>query len=179
MGSKTPKPQQAPFQSQQQQTNTYAPQSIGETPEAQRFLSQPLDFGDAVDVDPGVAQRTDLAEQEFENESESAFNTGVPRFIRQGNRAQGLRDIRSRGANEAASARFLNQQGNNAMRERRSLAEVGRLERVLPQIYQTGGSGSTSGFNTQFPQSQPGFWQRAALGAIQSAGSTIGALKGF
>ena len=166
MGSSKPKPVQAPFQQQQQQTNTFGAQSIADTPEAQAYLSEPLDFGSDTNVDPGVARRTDLAEQRAGNQWDSSFNAGIPREYRQLLKDDELRQIRGQGAYEAQNAQYLNQQGNNARRERMSLANVARRERLLPQILQTGGSGNTSGFNTQFPQSQPGFLQRLALGAI-------------
>lgn len=169
MGTTKPQPVKTPFQQQQQQTNTYGTQSIGQTPEAQSFLSTPLDFGDPTNVDPGVGRRTDLAEEEAGNRWDSAFNAGVPSFIRQANRAKELRDIRGQGAYERQQAEFMNQQGNNARRGMVTQAELGRRERVLPQIVQTGGSGSSSGFGTQVVQPQPGFWQRAGLSLIGGA----------
>ena len=166
MGSSKPKPVAAPFQSNTQQTNTFGNYSIADTPEAQAYLNEPLDFGSDTNVDPGVGRRTDLAQQEAENRSSSALNFGVPGFIRRNNLAAEQRDIQSQGAYEAQNAQYLNQQGNNARRERMTMANLARRERLLPQILQTGGSGNTSGFNTQFPQNQPGFLQRLALGAI-------------
>ena len=174
MGSSKPKPVQAPFQQQQQQNqqynNTYGAYSIADSPEAQAFKNTPLDFGDATNVDPGVGRRTALAEQEVGNRYDSALSAGVPAWIRNMNRAKELRDVQGQGAYEAQQAEYLNQQGNNAMRERKSMAEAARLERLLPQILQTGGTsmgtGSSSGYNTQVTQPQPGFWQRAALGLI-------------
>jgi len=174
MGSSKPKPVQAPYQQQQQQqqqqTNTYAPFSIANTPEAQAYLSQPLDYGSDTSVDPGVARRTSLASQAAENRANSAFNFGVPRFIREANAAKEQRDIQSQGAHEGQQAEYLNQQGNNARRAMTTNANLSRFERLLPQILQTGGSssgrGSMSGYNTQIVQPQPGFWQQAALRAI-------------
>lgn len=154
MGSSKPKPMQTPYASQQSQTNTYAPVSIAGTPEAQNYLNAPID------VDPGVGRRTDLAEQEAENRYNSAFNFGAPRFAREAGLAKELRDIRGQGAYEAQQANYM----KNAL-------ELQRRERLLPQILQTGGSGSMSGYNTQIVQPQPGFWQRAALTAIGGAAS--------
>lgn len=182
MPSKPPKPQQAPFQQQQSQqtqgttTNTYGTQSVANTPEGQAFSNIDLDFGSPMDVDPGVGRRTALAEERAGYESDNAFNAGIPREYRQMLRDSTVRDIRGRGAAESQQAQFLNQQGNNAMRGQRTNAALARGERLLPQIVGLGSTstgnmtGSSSGFNTQFPQSQPGFWQRAALGLIQNAG---------
>lgn len=161
MGTTKPQPVKTPFQ----QTNTYGSQSIAQTPEAQSFLSTPLDFGDPTNVDPGVGRRTDLAEQEATNRSESAFNAGVPRFLRERALASEQRGIRSQGAAEAQQAQFMNQQGNNARRGMVTQAELARRERVLPQFFQTG----SSGFGTQVVQPQPGFWQRAGLSLIGGA----------
>ncbi len=187
MGSSSPKPVKAPFEQQQQQTqqqtNTYAPFSVAGTPEGQAFQNAPLDFGDETDVDPGVGQRTRLAEQEVGNRYNSAFMGGVPAYIRQGNQARELREVGAQGAYEAQQAKYLNQQGNNQRRGMVTQANLGRLQTLLPQYLQTGGastgSGSSSGFNTQVVQPQPGFWQRAALGAIQGAsGAATGRLFG-
>src|SRR5262245_15841570 len=173
MGRNKPEPVKAPFQQQQQQTNTYGYFSPYGQQGTQEFLNAPLDFGEPTDVDPGVARRTDLAEQEAENRAESVFGGGAPRFVRQQNLASELRGIRSQGAAEAAQARYMNQQANNAMKERKSLAELARRERLLPQLLQTGGSGTASGYNTQITQPQPGFWQRAGLSAIGGARSAL------
>ena len=179
MPSKQPKPQQAPFEQKQQETqqqvNTYAPFSVADTIEGMRFQNVPLDFGNETNVDPGVGRRTALAEEEVENRYGSALSFGVPGFIRRMNQAKEIRDVQAQGAYEAQNAEYLNQQGNNARRAAVTQAELARKERLLPQIVQTGGSstgsGSTSGFNTQIVQPQPGFWQRAALTAIGGASS--------
>lgn len=185
MPSKPPKPQQAPFQQQQQQqqqqTNTYGGFSVADSPEAQEFKNTPLDFGDDTNVDPGVGRRTAGREQDVENRYGSALNFGVPSYVRQANKARELRDVQGQGAYEAQNAQYLNQQGNNQRRGMVTAANLARLERLLPQILQTGGmssgTGSTSGFNTQFPQSQPGFWQKLALGVAH--GAAQGATGGF
>src|SRR5262245_5345070 len=145
MPSPKPKPMQTPFQQQQQTTNTYGSYSIADTPEAQSYLNEPLDFGGPVDVDPGVGRRTDLAEQEVENRYGSDLNAGVPSFIRQMNKAKELRDVQGRGAYEAQQAQYANQTANNELKARQTLARLGRMETLLPRILQTGGSGSTSG----------------------------------
>lgn len=178
MGSSKPKVMQLPFSQQQQQTATYAPYSIGDTQEAKDFLDTPLDFGSDTNVDPGVGRRTDLAEQEVGNRANSAFNAGTPRFIREAQRARELREVQSQGAYETQNAQYLNQQGNNARRSQRTMAELERRRLLLPQVLQTGGTSNASGYNSQLYTPQPGFWQRAALGAIQGAGSTISALRG-
>jgi hypothetical protein len=195
MGSKKPEPVKTPFQQQQQTTNTFAPYSISGTQEAQSFLGAPLDYGGSygnlntnVDVDPGVGRRTDLASQSAENRANSAFNFGVPRFIREANAAKEQRDIQSQGAAEAQQAQYAQQMGQRNLEYQkaqlveganrdRQMAEIARRERLLPQILQTGGSGSSSGYGTQVVQPQPGFWQQAALGAIGglSSGFRFGA----
>lgn len=81
----------------------------------------------------------------------------------------GLRDAseleRARMADEATRAR--------------TMSELERRRLLLPQILQTGGSstasGSSSGFGTEIVQPQPGFWQRAALGAIGAGGQVASA----
>lgn len=181
MGSSKPQPVKAPFESREQQqattANTYGRFSIADSPEAQNFLSAPLDFGDPTNVDPGVGRRTDLAEQRAGDEWNSAFMGGLPAEYRKLQRDSELRRIRGQGAAEAQQAQYLNQQGNNQRRGAVTQANIGRLERVLPQYFQTGGtttgSGSTSGFNTQIVQPQPGFWQRLALGVAQGAASGL------
>jgi|SRR5262245_8581722 len=156
MGSSKPKPIQAPYAGQQQQTNTYGGYSIADTPEAQSYLGVPLD------VDPGVGRRTDLAEQAAYNRYNANYSPGISPEYRMSLRDAEIRDIRSQGAAEAQQANYA-----------RNSLELARRERLLPQILQTGGSGSASGYNTQIVQPQPGFWQRAALGAIQGASSGL------
>lgn len=178
MPTPKPKPMRAPFEQQQQQTNTFAPMSVADTPEARSFMETPLDFGSELNVDPGVGRRTDLAEQEAGNRWDSAFMAGVPSFIREANRAKEMRGIRSQGAAEAQQAQFANQQANNALRERRTMAELERRRILLPNIMQTGGSGTSSGFGTQIVQPQPGFWHKAGLAAIGGAGSAARMMTG-
>lgn len=161
MPSKPPQAVKAPFEQKQQQTNTYAPQSIADTPEAQAFLDVPID------IDPGVGRRTDLAEQEVGQQYDSAFMSGVPGFLRNRMRESDLRKVRSQGAYEAQAA--------NVEKNRLQLA---RRERLLPQVLPTGGSGTSSGFNTQIVQPQPGFLQKLALGAVGGASSAATALAG-
>lgn len=185
MGSSKPTPVKTPFEQNQNQqqttTNTYGTQSVAGTPEGQAFSNIDLDFGQDFNVDPGVARRTALAEERAGDESESAFNAGIPREYRQMLRDNRIQGIRGQGAYEAQQAQFLNRQGNNALAGQRTNAALARGERLLPQIVGLGstsmGSGSSSGFNTQVVQPQPGFWQRAALGAIQGAsGAATGRL---
>lgn len=192
MGSSKPKPVAAPFEQKQQTTNTYGRFGLLDTQEAQDLQNVPLDFGQGgygglstdVSVDPGVGRRTDLAEQEVENRYGSALNFGVPSFIRDANRARELRDVRSRGAAERQQAEYAQQMGQRDLEFKkaelmggaagqRTAAELARRERLLPQYFQTGGSGSTSGFNTVVTQPQPGFWQRLALTAAQGAASNL------
>jgi hypothetical protein len=164
MGAGKPQAVKAPFQQQQTQTNTYAPFSIAGTPEAKSFLEAPLDFGDPVNVDPGVGRRADLAEEEVADRYESSFMSGVPAYIRNANRAKEVRDVRGNAAYERQQADFMNQQANNLLREKASMADLERRRLLLPQILNTGGSGSSSGFNTQVTQPQPGFLSSLARG---------------
>jgi hypothetical protein len=164
-----------PFQQQQVQQNTFAPIGIAGTKEAQDFLDVPLDFGSEVDVDPGVGRRTDLAEQDVNDRYNSAFNAGVPEFIREANRAKELRAVRGQGSAEAQAAKYANQQGNNALRAQKTAAELERRRMLLPQIFQTGGSGTSSGYNSQAFQ-QPSIWQSIIGGAAQVGSAAIGKL---
>jgi len=181
MGSSKPQPVKAPFEQQQQQqgsfSRSYTPYSIAETPLGQEFKNAKLDYGDETNVDPGVARRTALAEQEEENRSDSAFNFGVPRFIRDANRSKNLRDIRSEGAYQSQAAEYANQQGNNQRRGMATQANVARLERLLPQLLETSGTstgtGASSGYNTQIVQPQPGFLQRLAVAGVGGASSAL------
>lgn|SRR5262245_45133338 len=175
MGSNKPKPQRAPFEENRTQTNTFGTYSIANTPEAQSFLNTPLDFGSPVNVDPGIQRRTDLRKQGVENRYGSAINFGVPSLIRDMNKARELREIDSQGNAEMQQAEYANQVANNAMTAQRTMADLERKRQLLPQILQFGNTGTSSGYNTQFPQSQPGFWQNLATGAISGA---TGALTG-
>src|SRR5262245_52326976 len=145
MGSAKPQPVKAPYeqQQQQQQTNTYGSYSIADTPEARAFLDAPID------IDPGVGRRTDLAEQAAEHRYNANYSPGISPEYRMSLLDAEKRNIRGQGAYEAQQANYQ----KNAL-------QLGRLERLLPQILQTGGAstGSTSGFNTQVVQPQPGFW---------------------
>jgi hypothetical protein len=186
MSKPKPEPVKAPFQQQQSQTNTYGRVSIADSPEAQALSSVPLNFGDSyaglstdVDVDPGVARRTALARQSAENRADSAFNFGVPRFIREANREKQLRDIDTEGAYQAQQAQYAQQMGKRELEYRKSgmvedanrtkvLTELERRRQLLPQVVQTGGSGSSSGYNTQVMQPQGG-------GFLSSFGQGLGA----
>lgn len=192
MGSSKPKPSPPlPFQQQQQQQNTFGRFSISDSPEAEEFLGLPLDFGGSygglstdVSIDPGVERRTDLAAQEEENRVNSAFNAGTPRFFRENMLAKNLRDIRGQGAAEAQQARYAQQMGQRNLEFQkaqlmeganrdRQMAELERRRLLLPQILQTGGSGSTSGFNTQLVQPQPGFFSSFGSGLGAGLGSAL------
>lgn len=201
MGGSKPRPVQTPFQQTQQQQNTYGTMSIADSPEAKSLLSTPLDFGQGqytgkayediptqFNLDPGVGHRTGLAEQGVNNRYNSAFNAGVPAWIREMNRARDVRDVQGQGAAEAQQAEYGRQQLQNQalttraqMRDQSELAKAGltgqataaELERqrlLLPQILQTGGSGSSSGYNTQIQPAQQGFLGQFA----QSAGAKLG-----
>jgi hypothetical protein len=190
MGGSKPKPVQTPFQNQQAQTNTYGRVSIADSPEAKEFMSLPLNFGGSygdlntnVEIDPGVGRRTDLAEQEAENRYNSVFNSNVPRFFREANQAKELREIRSQGAAEAQQAKYAQQQAQRGLEFQKAqlveganrdrvMAELERRRLLLPNIVQTGGSGSSSGYNTQIMPGQQGWFGSL----LQGAGSAIGGL---
>lgn len=141
------------------------------------------------DIDPGVGRRTDLAEQGVSNRYNSAFMSGVPSWIREINRNKELREVQERGAYERQQAEYGRGQLRTAaatqraqmrdaaelqkagMAGRATEADLARRERLLPQILQTGGSGTASGYGTQIVQPQPGFWQRLALTAVGGASS--------
>jgi len=180
MGAPKPKATTAPFRSDSTQSTTsnqtgtnetenrYAPVSIADTPEAQAYLG--LDVG----IDPGVGRRADLAEQELGNRYNSAFAQGIPEFIRMRQQDAGLRGIRSDAAAERQQAEFLKKQ-----------FELGRLERLLPQILQTGQTqrgqttagqqqaGTSSGFNTQVLPGQPGPFSQFLGGLGQGIGGAL------
>jgi len=174
MGGSKPKPMQAPFQQQQNQTNTYGSYSIADTPEAQQYLNAPLDFGKPVNVDPGVGRRTALAEQGINNRYDSGFMSGIPAWLRDINRNKELREAQGQGAYEDQQAQYLNQQANNQLTQQKTLANMARLERLLPQILQTGGSGTASGYNTQILPGQPGFGSSFLRSFGSSLGNTLG-----
>lgn len=176
MGGQKPKPVQTPFQQQQNSANTFGFFSPSGSQEAKAFLETPLNFGGSygnlntgIDVDPGVGRRADLAEQEVSNRWDSAFNAGVPSWIRNMNRAKELRDVQAQGAAEAQQANYTQQRGQRDLEfqkaqlmEGANQAKAGmdlmRRERLLPQLVQTGGSGNTSGFNTQIMPGQQGLF---------------------
>lgn len=153
MGGDKPKPIKTPFE----QKTTYAPVSISGTPEAKALLDVPLDFED----DPGAGRRADLEEQEATSRWDSAFMAGVPSFLREQMKSREMREIRSRGAAETASAEA-------DAKNRRIAAELERRRLLLPQIASTG----QSGYNTQLTQPQPSIWGQIA----QGAGSALGGL---
>lgn len=174
MSGQDAKPVRTPFQQQQSQVNTFglAP-SVAETPEAQALLDVPLDFGDDTGIDPGVGRRTDLAEQEATNRINSAFNGGTPRFIREASLAKDLREIRGRGADETQQAEYMRKQLDNQRRTQRTLTDLERKRLLVPGVVQTGGSGTSSGFNTQVTQPQPGFLQSFAGGLGAGIGGAL------
>lgn len=212
MGGQKSKAIKTPFQQQQQQTNTFAPMSISDSPEAKSFLETPLDFGgggyvgDAYkdiktdfNLDPGVGRRTDLAEQGAMNRWDSALMAGVPAWLREQAKQKEMRGIRGQGAAEAQQAEYGRQQaeygsslaraqmrdsselaraqmGDEAARAR-TMAELERRRLLLPQILQTGGSGSSSGYNTQLTQPTPGFLSSFGQGLGSGIGGIFSAFK--
>jgi hypothetical protein len=179
------------------------------SPGVENFLGLPLNFGDPnayqgkayediptdFQVDPGVARRHDLAEQDIADRYNSAFNSGVPTFIRQANMEKELRAERANAATEDQEAQYQNQQlknqalttraqmqdqaelnkaniGNNIAAQT-TAADLERRRLLLPQLVQTGGNTSGSGYGTQVVQ-QPGFLQNlsGAIGQIGSAAVT-------
>lgn len=190
MGGSKPAPVKTPFQEQKTQQNTYGTMSIADSPEAKSFLSAPLSFGGGygglntnVEIDPGVGHRTDLAEQGVNNRYNSAFNSGVPAWIREMNRAREVREVQGQGAAEAQQAQYAQQQGQRGLEYQKAqlqegasrdqqLAEIERRRQLLPQIVQTGGNSTGSGYNTQIMPGQQGIFGSL----LQGAGSAIGGL---
>lgn len=176
MGAPKPKATNAPFLNNTTQStgsnqignteNRFGAASIADTPEARAYLDVPID------IDPGVGRRADLAEQELQNRYNSAFAQGIPEFIRQRQLDAGTRGIRSDAAAERQQAEFQRKQ-----------LELGRRERLLPQIVQTGqtgqtvaaqqGSGSSSGFNTTVLPGQPGPFSQFLGGLGQGIGGAL------
>lgn len=109
-----------------------------------------------IEVDPGAGRRTDLAEQSMSNRWNSAFSKGIPQLLRMQNQESEARAIRGQGAAEQQQANYAQQ-----------MADLGRKERLLPQMVQTGGSG----YQTQFaPQQQGGgFWGSLLSGGAAAA----------
>ena len=104
-----------------------------------------------IEVDPGAAQRTDLAEQSAQHRWGGGFAAGLPEAYRLRNQGAESQQIRAQGARDQQNANYA-----------QSMAEVARKERLLPQLVQTGGN--TSGYNSQ--QQQPGgFWNSLIQGA--------------
>lgn len=206
MGSSKPKPIQTPYSGQQSNTYSYMSPLAAGSPGVSDYLSTPLNFGDpnayggeaykdiktSFDIDPGVGRRTDLAEQSFLNQSNSAFNAGMPKEYRDLQRQSGLRAIRGQGAAERQQAEYGRQQLENQASVTRAqmrdagelaranlgsniatqgtLAELQRRRDLLPQLVQTGGS--NSGYGTQIMPGQQGWFGSL----LQGAGSAIGGL---
>lgn len=179
MGGSKPQPIKTPFQEAREQSNTYGTISIADSPEAQALLDVPLDFGGDGDfeVDPGVGRRTDLAEQETRNRWDSAFMGGVPREYRTMLRDAELRQVRGQGAAEAQQAEYTRKQAENQAKTQaatqKTLTDLERKRQLLPNVVQTGGSSTGSGFGTQVSQPQPGFLSSFAQGL---GGGIIGAI---
>jgi hypothetical protein len=110
------------------------------------------------------------------------------------NRAKEVRDVQGQGAAEAQQAEYGRQQlQNQALTARaqmrdasefnragmldqsardRTLAELQRRRDLLPQLIQTGGSSSGSGYNSQVIQQQPSLWNSIG-GAAQVGAAAI------
>jgi hypothetical protein len=147
-------------------------------------------------IDPGAGRRTDLAEQANQNRWNSSFFGGMPQEYRQLLRDSDSRQIRSQGVAERQQAEFAQQNAQQQADYQSSLARAGMrdqaelnranmagqattadLERrrlLLPQILQTGGSGTSSGYTSQLSQPTPGFLSNLAggLGAVGGAAIT-------
>jgi hypothetical protein len=78
-----------------------------------------------------------------------------------------LNRARLRDESERARAGMLDQAASQ-----QTLANLGRYERLLPQILQTGGNSASSGYNTQIMPGQQGWFGSL----LQGAGSAIGGL---
>ena len=157
MGSSSPKAMQTPYSgnSTSTQTNTYGYSSQDPTnPYVRAYQDTP------VDVDPGVQRRADLAEQQMENEWNSAFNSAIPQTVRQQNIDAGRRSLRAEAADQAQAAEY---QKNSLQMQKNAL--------LLPTLTNTGGTsvGSQSGFNTQLAQPGQSPWAGILSGAASAA----------
>jgi hypothetical protein len=103
-------------------------------------------------VDPGVARRTDLAEQESENRWNNAFTSGLPMHVRMQMQGAEQRQIQAQGAAESQQAEY-----------ERNQQELQKRALLLPQLVQTG----SSGYNSQIPGSN------GTAGSAIAAGGAI------
>ena len=157
MSAPKPKAVQAPFQ--QTNTNTYGYESQDpNNPWVQAYLDAPID------VDPGVKQRTDLAQQANENKWNNAFTAGIPQQVRMMQQGAEDRDIQQQGSRDTQQAKYLQNQ-----------LKLMRAQSLLPQLVQTGGN--SSGFQTQVLPGQPGLFSSILSSFAGGFGSGLGATK--
>lgn len=114
-----------------------------------------------IGVDPGVARRTALRDQEADNRWNSAFMGGVPSFLKGQLQGQERREIGAQGAADAQGAEY-----------QQNILELARRERLLPQMVQTGGS-------QQGYQTQTGGGIGGILGGIGQAATGFAGLGGL
>lgn len=144
--SSKPKPVQTPFKDEK----TYGYQSQdANNPYVKAYMDT------KTGVDPGVGRRTDLAEQQSENEWNSAFASGLPVNVRMQMRDAERRRIRSQGAAEQQQAEYAGNQ-----------MELAKRAALLPQLVQTG----SSGYNSQVPQGGGG----GLASSLISGGASVG-----
>jgi hypothetical protein len=98
-----------------------------------------------------------LQKQESENRWNSAFMSGTPAFLKGQLQGQERREIGAQGAADAQEAEY-----------QQNILELGRREKLLPQMVQTGGT--SQGYQTQ----AGGGGLMGLLGQGISSGATVG-----
>lgn len=147
-----PKPIKTPFE--QNTTNTFGYQSLpADNPYVKAYMDTPTD------VDPGVARRGDLRLQASENRWNNAFTSGLPMHLRMAMQDAERRNIQQQNSAEAQQAVY-----------QRNALELGKRERLLPTLTQTGGK--SSGYNSQLDQ-RPGWFSSFMGGFGQGLGGSL------
>ena len=159
-----PKPQKMPSESTSDSsgstTNTYGFMSQdANNPFVKAYMDAPIN------VDPGAAQRTDLAEQSAQHRWGGGFGGGVPELLRMRNQGAEQQQIAAQGAHDQQSANYA-----------QSMADLQRKQNLLPQLVQTGGTqqgqSKTTGYTSQFGP-QNGFLSSLAGGAGAALGGFL------
>lgn len=140
-----PKTMQLPFENK----NSYGFMSQDpNNPFVKAYMDAPIE------VDPGAAQRTDLAEQSAQHRWGGGFAAGLPEAYRLRNQGAESQQIRAQGARDQQTATYAQQ-----------MADLQRKQSLLPQMVQTG----STGYNSQ--QQQGGGFLNSLIGG----GATVAA----
>jgi hypothetical protein len=148
MGSKTKK-EQLPFSQQ----TTYGYQTPPETQamlDAKKEIDSPQDY-----FAPDLERQYALAGEDFEDESNSAWNQAVPREARLAMQGR----VNRRLAADRGAAML---QADHLAKQRRALGKMDYARLTAPQLVTTG----QSGYNTQLIQ-KPSVWGSILQGAAQ------------